>query len=53
MNQPTHGVEVDANEVVNALCMQIADLTRQNAILTARNAALLARADRMEEAGHE
>lgn len=52
MNQPTNGVEVDANEVVNALCVQIADLTRQNAILTARNAALLARVNQMEEAGH-
>ncbi|RSX46128.1 hypothetical protein [Bifidobacterium castoris] len=45
--------EVDANAVVDALCRQIADLTRQNAVLMAANAALLARANHMEEAGHE
>lgn len=42
-NNSANNVEVDANTVVDVLCRQVADLTRQNAILTASNSALQAR----------
>lgn len=42
-NNSVNNVEVDANTVVDVLCRQVADLTRQNAILMASNSALQAR----------
>lgn len=39
-NTTANNVEVDANTVVEVLCSQVADLTRQNAILTAANRVL-------------
>ena len=48
-----NNVEVDANAVVDVLCRQVADLTRQNAILTAANSAMQARLTTIGGEPHE